>query len=79
MYVCMYVRACRPAPRIPNSLLSERAGRQAVQDAHRRLTRLVEKLHDIACGKDDIKTFVLVRAATNLPCISNSQTKKICS
>ena len=51
---------CRPVPRIPDTLVSERASRQAVQDVHRRLTRLVEKLHDVACGKD-IKMFILVR------------------
>lgn len=51
---------CRPVPRIPDTLLSERASRQAVQDVHRRVTRLVEKLYDIACGKD-IKMFILVR------------------
>ncbi|CAD6239556.1 unnamed protein product [Miscanthus lutarioriparius] len=47
-----------PVPRIPDTLVSERASRQAVQDVHRRLTRLVEKLHDVACGKD-IKMFIL--------------------
>jgi hypothetical protein len=44
----------------PETLLSERATRQAIQGAHRRLSRLVETLYDIACGKD-IKMFILVR------------------
>jgi len=56
----MFFDTRRPVPRIPDTLVSERASRQAVQDVHRRLTRLVEKLHDIACGKD-IKMFILVR------------------
>lgn len=70
---------CRPGPRIPDTLVSERASRQAVQDVHRRLTRLVEKLHDIACGKD-IKMFILVRAPlsklANLPIPSPFPTKQ---
>ncbi|PAN32148.1 hypothetical protein PAHAL_5G467400 [Panicum hallii] len=49
-----------PVPRVPDpeTLLSERATRQAIQGAHRRLSRLVETLYDIACGKD-IKMFIL--------------------
>ncbi|CAL4977704.1 unnamed protein product [Urochloa decumbens] len=47
-----------PAPRIPETLLSERATRQAIQDGHRRLSRAVETLYDIACGRD-IKMFIL--------------------
>ncbi|RCV24571.1 hypothetical protein SEVIR_5G094000v4 [Setaria viridis] len=47
-----------PVPRIPETLLSERATRQAIQDGHRRLSRLVETLYYIACGKD-IKMFIL--------------------
>ena len=44
----------------PETVLSERATRQAIQGAHRRLSRLVETLYDIACGKD-LKMFILVR------------------
>ncbi|KAF8705055.1 hypothetical protein HU200_031313 [Digitaria exilis] len=47
-----------PVPRVPETLLSERATRQAIQGVHRRLSRVVEKLYDIACGKD-IKMFIL--------------------
>ncbi|RLM92115.1 reticulon-like protein B9 [Panicum miliaceum] len=49
-----------PVPRVPDpeTLLSERATRQAIQGARRRLSRLVETLYDIACGKD-IKMFIL--------------------
>jgi hypothetical protein len=58
--ICDFYITCRPAPRIPETLLSERATRQAIQDGHRRLSRVVETLYYIACGKD-IKMFILVR------------------
>ncbi|KAJ1282704.1 hypothetical protein BS78_03G071200 [Paspalum vaginatum] len=47
-----------PVPRVPETLLSERATRQAIHGVHSRVSRLVEALYDIACGKD-IKMFVL--------------------
>ncbi|KAF8738119.1 hypothetical protein HU200_013991 [Digitaria exilis] len=45
-----------------------RATRQAIQGVHRRLSRVVEKLYDIACGKD-IKMFIL--AAVIADCFSS--------
>ncbi|KAL6847875.1 hypothetical protein ACP4OV_022003 [Aristida adscensionis] len=51
-----------PVPRIPETLLSERTTRQVILAVHGRLTRLVHKLYDIACGKD-LKTFILTLLA----------------
>jgi len=50
----------------PETLLSERATRQAIQGAHRRLSRLVQTLYDIACGKN-LKMFILVRHQSACP------------
>ncbi|KAL6627477.1 hypothetical protein ACP70R_031203 [Stipagrostis hirtigluma subsp. patula] len=47
-----------PVPRIPETLLSERTTRQVILTLHSRITRLVYKLYDIACGKD-LKMFIL--------------------
>ncbi|XP_062208332.1 reticulon-like protein B2 [Phragmites australis] len=47
-----------PVPKIPESLLSERSTRQMILALDSRLTRLVYKLYEIACGKD-IKMFIL--------------------
>lgn len=56
--------ACRPVPRIPETLLSERTARQVILGLHRRLTWFVYRLYDIACGKD-IKMFILVITIIN--------------
>jgi hypothetical protein len=51
---------CRPVPRVPETLLSERTTRQVIMGVHSMLTRRAYKLYDIACGKD-LMTFILVR------------------
>ncbi|KAG8046127.1 hypothetical protein GUJ93_ZPchr0008g13259 [Zizania palustris] len=47
-----------PAPRIPETVMSERTTRQVILALHSRLTWFVHRLYNIACAKD-IKMFIL--------------------